>query len=212
MKAVTHNVLVDLKSRAAGSVVTKALESRPQIACFQEFNPDNLDLLRNLDDYTLCVDTAKGLPVLLKKRYVQKVLRVRGLHMAPDFTGGRPTPATEVLFVNRFGTKIAVLDTHPMAHHDRPAYHAAFKTALKNIEAWGRVTHKEGYVPMVFMDGNGADVLSGLINCWDGHQKKPTGPGGMTIDGVWTTQHSRSVDTFNTLSDHNGVLVEYDKI
>lgn len=212
MKAVTHNVLVTLKERGARAVIKTALESSPQIACFQEFNPDNVDLIMHLDDHKLCLGEAKGLPVLLKYRYIQRVLRVHSLTMAPDFSGGRPTPATEVLFLNKFGAKVAVLNTHPMAHHDRPAYHEAWKTAIRNIEAWGRVTHAEGYIPMVFMDGNGVDVLDGLINCWNGHRRKPTGPGGETIDGVWTKQFARSVDTFSTLSDHNGVLAVYDKL
>jgi hypothetical protein len=212
MKAVTHNVLVDLKERGARSVVATALDSRPHIACFQEFNPDNLPILNEYQDYEIRLGHARGLPVLLKKKYVRHVIRTQGLTMAPDFMGGRPTPATEVLFVNKFGVKIGVLNTHPMAHHDKPSYLGAFKVAVKNIEAWGRAAHQDGYVPMVFMDGNGVDVLQGLINCWNGHRRFPTGPGGNTIDGIWTKQYSQSVETFETLSDHNGVLAVYDKL
>ncbi|HEY5446897.1 MAG TPA: hypothetical protein VIJ87_21030 [Pyrinomonadaceae bacterium] len=211
MKAVTHNVLVDLELRDAISVVTKALKSRPHIAAFQEFNPDNAMILKGLKDYAVYTASAKGLPVLLKKPYVKKVHKVDSLILAKDFPGGRPTPGTEVFFENRFGTHVAVLNTHPMAHHDKPAYRAAFKVAITHIEAWSREAKTLGYIPMVFMDGNGADHLQGLVSCWDGQPKLPTGPGGETIDGVWTVKKSAVVTTFETLSDHNGVLVKYER-
>lgn len=211
MKAVTHNVLVTLNPADAVSVVNIAMKSRPQIACFQEFNKDNTHILEQFEGYELCVGSAKGLPVLLKTKYVRKLQQVSGVVIAKDFPGGRPTPGTEVLFINRFGTHIAVLNTHPMAHHDRPAYRAAFKEALVNIEAWARGIKTMGYIPLVFMDGNGADRLSGLISCWDGNIKLPTGPGGHAIDGVWTVKQAKSVSTFETKSDHNGVLAKYDR-
>lgn len=209
MKVVTHNILKTLNEADALKCVHTALASRPQIVGFQEFEPAYLDALQKLNLYKVIHGHASILPVLIKKAYLKKLMDVRTVTLVDSFPGGRPTPATEVIFENRYGVKIAVLNTHPLAHHDKPSYKAAWQKAISESESWIAKMKGHNFVPVVTMDGNGAFLLSGLTNCWEGHAKKPTGPGGNTIDCVWTIKKADAVETFTTPSDHNGVLATY---
>jgi hypothetical protein len=187
---------------------------RPQIVCFQEFDPNDEEALSlTAANYRVIQPKgSKGLPILLKKTYVESVISTKSLTMATGDSGVRPTPATEVVFWNRFGTKTAILNTHPMAHLDDPDHRAAHKTAIENIEEWVAEQSIRGNLPMVFMDGNGTKKIKGLVSCWEGHNPKPTGPGGATIDIIFAPKASDGVDTFDTPSDHNGVVATYKRL
>lgn len=211
MKAVTHNIKHTLGLSQTKKSVRRALTTKPQIVSFQEFDPqDNEALIAVKKNYhILQPNGSRGLPVLLRKKYVRRIVDQQTLVMSKGSDGVRTTPATQVLFVNRYGTRIAVLNTHPVAHHERPEYKKHFGIAINSIENWAQDVSEAGYVPMLMMDGNGADKIRGLVSCWEGNHKLPTGPGGRTIDGTWTAKNAYDVHTFGSPSDHNGVVAYY---
>lgn len=226
MKVVTHNIKHTLDLEGTKISVNRALRNRPQIVAFQEFDPNDVAALTrhgsvvDLDKphtlrtprgkpYLICVGNAKGLPVLLRDRYVDHIVSIHSDLIVKRVKGLRPTPATFVRFVNRHGMEISVMNTHPMAHHDIPKNKAAFESARSFINNWGQRELRSGWTPIILMDGNGLREVYGLTSCWEGNQKLPTGPGGNTIDMIFTDRRADSVDTFGTPSDHNGVIARY---
>jgi hypothetical protein len=224
MRAVTHNIVHTLNLGDTSRAVKRALLSSPQIVSFQEFDQNDdlaLKLIgdfadekglfprHNKKNYVVCRGKVTGLPVLLRKAYVDKILSIRSIQVTKKHGAARASFATEVIFMNRWGHEVAVLNSHPVAHHERPDFRASFEEAKKYYPRWAQEQKKSGFIPMVMMDGNGIKDIAGLISCWDGHQEMPTGPGGLTIDAVWTLGRSDAVDTFGTPSDHNGVVATY---
>lgn len=225
MRAVTHNIVHTLNKANTSEAVRRALVTHPQIVSLQEFDPNDdlvlrrvgefvgrdLSLPKNKKEYYICRGKARGLPVLLRRPYVDAIHSMRSVTVAKRRSGVRPTPGTEVIFTNRHGVRIAVLNTHPTAHHEKPAYRAAFVDAKVFVEAWALRMKRIGLYPIVMMDGNGLVFIPGMTSCWEGNQSLPTGPGGRTIDVIFTLQHALNVDTFGTPSDHDGVVAQYSR-
>lgn len=226
MKVVTHNIKRTLSFEETKVCVHRALATRPQMVGLQEIPSKHDGVLklhgefvdrRHLQfvskakkKYLICRGKSNVLPVLLKRSYVKKIHEIKTITVAPRRIGVRPTPGTFVLFTNRFDRKIALLNTHPTAHHEKAAYKRAFREAGLFCNRFAREWIEEGDTPIILMDGNGLNHVDHLTSCWLGNESLPTGPGGNTIDIVFATKNADDVHTFPSPSDHNGVVVHYE--
>lgn len=123
----------------------------------------------------------------------------------------RDTKGLEVI-IDRPLCQAAVLVTHLMAHHDRPANRRAWEQGKAACREWAREQQAAGREAWVLVDANKHLMeLPPLVSCWDGRREIPTFRGRRTIDIIYGPRRARSVRTVPFgVRDHDGVVAEYD--
>jgi hypothetical protein len=136
-----------------------------------------------------------------------ELLAVRTITLAKG-RGVRATKACEALIRERAtGALHVVLNLHLLAHHDRPAYAAAWRQGRAAAIEWAESWH--GFNRWVMGDTNKhLMALPPLVSCWHGNKVDPTfGP--RTIDNIYADRHATHVHAIETPSDHNAVVADY---
>lgn len=224
MRLATHNVKVDLPDPRAAAAVRVVLQRNPDVLGLVEWGRSRRSVLAKFGTvvvfprlrtlwlaypdagYVFCYPIG-GQPVGVDASR-QEVLAVKRRRLSGKRPGVRPTFGTELHFRSRSDGKMrAVLNVHPVAHHDRPANAEAHAEAVKSIREWVEEWH--GYDRYVLGDMNARAVdLPPLKSCWDGRRDQPTGPHGGAIDHIYGPDGFASVEVIDTPSDHHAVIAD----
>lgn len=222
MRIASHNVLVNLPDHRAAASVEAVLAHKPHLFGLQEWGRSRRKILKSYGKVLLFprvrfhlgpphpyagyvfVYPLGGQPVAVDaSRFEVTVAKRRKLSGARD--GVRPCYGTEVQVIPREGGKtIAILNVHPVAHHDRPENLAAWEEAIESIREWAE--EWAGFRRYVVGDFNKQRVdIPGLISCWAGREDEDTFRD-RTIDHIYGPRGFASAFTVNTPSDHHAVL------
>lgn len=222
-RLASHNVKVDLPDPDAARAVRLVLQRSPDILGLQEWGRDRRSVLRKFgtvvmfprlrrlfanypDAGYVFVYPLGGQPVGFDASRFE-VLHVRRVKLSAKRPGVRPTYGTRVKFRKRGGKTQAVLNVHPVAHHDRPQNALAHLEAVESIREWVESWH--GFDRYVMGDMNSRHVaLPPLVSCWDGRRDLPTGPHGGAIDHIYGPRGFESVEVIDTPSDHHAVVAD----
>lgn len=223
-RLASHNILVSLPDPRAAAAVRRVLQTGPDIIGLQEWGRSRRSVLKRFGTvvmfprlrrlwfdypdagYVFCYPLG-GQPVGVNASEYE-VLVVRRKRLSGRRPGVRPTFGTEVQFRKRGGGPTqAVLNVHPVAHHDRPQNAAAHLEAVESIRAWVEDWH--GFDKYVMGDMNSRHVaLPPLVSCWDGRKALPTGPHGGAIDHIYGPRGFSAVEVVDTPSDHHAVIAD----
>jgi hypothetical protein len=221
IRVATANILKTLDRRPARRALLSVLAHRPAFGGLQEWEADRDAILRELgyltrtpyarklpsEDYVF-LRPLHGGPVAFYDAARYDLARLRSRLLAH---GPRPTRATELILQDkRSGALVPVLDLHLLAHHDRPAYEAAWRAGRGAAMDWAEQWH--GGPAFVLGDTNKHRMdLPPLRSCWDGRAAQPTGPGGGTIDSIYARERALEVETIAHDGDHKAVVATYRK-
>lgn len=223
----THNVKVDLDDTRAGNSVAAVLRYQPDIIGLQEWGRSRRSILRNLGrvvtfpriryhvgpphkqtGYVFAYPLG-GQPVGVRADVIE-VVSVRRIKLSAKRPGVRPTFGTELVCqIRETNETVAVLNVHPVAHHDRPENKAAWVEAVESIEDWsdGWAGFRRFVVGDMNKQGHRVD---GLVSCWSGRESEGTFRT-RTIDEVYATRRADSVHVIHTPSDHDAVIAVYEE-
>lgn len=227
MRVATANVLKTLDPDEAGASLDAVLARRPQIVGLQEWQRDRRDVLARrgalyrlprlrkrlgrkpaTSGYVFGYPLGGAPPVGVDAAWGE-LLAVRSITLSRARKGVRASKACEAIIrVHETGAIVPVLDLHLLAHHDRPAYLAAWRegraAAIEWAESWA------GFERWVLGDTNKHLMdLPPLVSCWKGNDVEPTGPGGGTIDQIYGVRRASKVRRIKTLSDHYSLVADY---
>lgn len=226
VKIGTHNVKVSLADKAAAQALAIALATGLVILGLQEWGRGRrrrlaehatqvrfTALRRRLKDhpvtgFAFAYPRFGGQPVVVDATW-GRILSARAVKLSRRRRGVRATYGTEVLILElATGRLWAVLNVHPVAHHDRPANKAAHTEAIQRMEDWVESWH--GHARVVLGDMNKRLMRLGqLHSCWEDRPGAGTGPGGSTIDHVYADKAATQAVAIRTPSDHKLVVATY---
>lgn len=228
MKVITCNVLVNMHITPTKWALDKLLSKKPHILSIQEWEgKERTQLLKNrttvikfprlrkfagtaypTTGYVSAIPARGGPPVIVDASWGE-VLTCRRITLAPARKGVRATVATEALIRVRQTQKvIPVLNTHLLAHHDRPEYKAGWERGRRAAEDWAESW--AGYFCLVMGDMNDHMMpLPPLVSCWTAKKPRPTFGVHRTIDHIYARIVSRTVRVFDVGSDHLAVEATY---
>ena len=224
MRLASHNVWVNLDDTHAEHAVSKVLRYRPDIIGLQEWGRSRRTILRDLGRVTafpriryhvgpphkqagyVFAYPIGGQPVGVNAA-VLEIVAVRRRKLSAKRPGVRATYGTELIAQLRdTGETVAVLNVHPVAHHDRPQNKAAHTEAVESIREWAE--EWAGFRRYVMGDMNARNVrIPGLRSCWDGRPAEGTFRG-RAIDHIYGIHPFHTVRVVNTTSDHHAVVVD----
>lgn len=222
MKVASANILGSLNDQQAAIRVRQMLAHEPTILGLQEWRPGRASLLRDhghvfryprgarrypRSGYVFAYPQRGGQPIGVDAEWGW-IVYARELTLVPAGKGLRATDATEALVQDRSGTIHACLNTHLMAHHDRPENREAWRDGVRAIRAWA--VSWDGYERWVMADVNKHLLdMPPLVSCWDGNKVQATFRG-RTIDGVWGNRRAARVRVVDFEGrDHDGVAATY---
>lgn len=224
LRLASHNVKVDLDDTHAGNSVARVLRTRPDIIGLQEWGRSRRSVLRNLGRVTMFPNLRYhvgpphqqsgyvfayplgGQPIGVNAEKVE-IVSVRRIKLSSKRPGVRPTFGTELVCqIRETNETVAVLNVHPVAHHDRPDNKAAHAEAVENIQRWAESWG--GFRHYVMGDMNSSRVtIPGLRSCWDGNPAGGTFRG-RAIDHIYGRDGFAHAFTVNTRSDHHAVVAD----
>lgn len=226
MRIATANVLVRLGPDEASVALTKTLARRPTILGLQEWGRGRKGLLREVGrifrlptlrrkvgrshpaaGWVFGYPLTGGQPVGVDAAQAE-LLSVRRVFLAAARRGVRPTWGTEALIrLRATGELVVVLNTHLIAHHDRPANKAAWEEGVASINRWH--ASWPGHRCYVVGDMNRQRLqLEGLVSCWVGNKRESTFRH-RVIDEVYGPAQADHADAIDTPSDHDSVIATY---
>ena len=217
----TANILKTLDRRPARRALLAVLAHRPAFGGLQEWEPARDTILHELGYLTrtpfarklphegyVFLRTLHGGPVAFYDAARYDLVRLRSRLLAH---GPRPTRGTEMVLHDKAADRLVpVLNLHLLAHHDRPAYDAAWRDGRSAACDWVEKWH--GGQAFVLGDTNKHLMdLPPLRSCWDGRHPLPTGPYGGTIDNIYARGRAVDVETVQHDGDHDAVVATYRK-
>lgn len=226
MRIGTLNVKVDLDDGKALASLDDMLYAEPDILGLQEWPRDRSTILRQRGTVIMFprlrrlfrrqptsgyvfVYPIGGQPVGYDAEKFQLVA-VRSHRLARRRFNVRATRGTEVILMRRAGGTVAVLNTHLVAHHDRPLNAEAWEEGRKAVFRWS--LKWIGYRRFVMGDMNKnltrLGGSPGLVSCWAGHAAEPTFRD-RVIDHIYGNRLSKAAYVVPTPSDHHGVIADY---
>ena len=224
MRIATHNVWVNLDDTHAEHAVAKVLRYEPDIIGLQEWGRSRRSILRDLGRVTVFPKIRYhvgpphkqvgyvfayplgGQPVGVNAAKVE-IVAVRRRKLSEKRPGVRPTHGTELIAqLRETNETVAVLNVHPVAHHDRPENKAAHTEAVESIREWAEEWRQ--FRCYVVGDMNARNVkIPGLRSCWEGRPAEGTFRG-RPIDHIYGPHPFGTVRTVNTTSDHHAVVAD----
>lgn len=223
MRLITHNILVSLNDTDAASCVQTCLDYDPDIIGLVEVGRGRRNVLAKFGtviaapklrrlfrkaptDGIVWVYPLGGQPIGVRADKFE-VLTVRRLVIAPAAEGVRQTDATEVTLRPRAGGRtIAILNTHPVAHHSRRRNLIAWRRAMVSIDNWADAW--SGFPRYVMGDLNKEHVtIDGLVSCRKGNGDLPTFRG-RPIDHIFGPRPFADAVTVATKSDHRALVAD----
>lgn len=226
MRLATHNVKVTLDDADAAACLDAVLAYEPDVIGLVEWGRNRRHILartgmvvaaprfgrlfrKHPTTGLLWLYPEGGQPVGIRADKAE-ALTVRRLIIAEAADGVRQTDATEVVVRDRkTGKRKAILNTHPVAHHDRRANRRSWGQAMDSIDDWSESW--AGYDRYVLGDLNKARVaIDGLTSCRVGNGELATF-NGRPIDHIFGRRKFADAITVKTKSDHRALVADEDR-
>lgn len=223
MRLITHNILVSLNPADTATCVQTCLDYDPDVIGLVEVGRGKRDVLakfgtviaaprlralfrKHPTDGIVWVYPLGGQPVGVRADKYE-VLTVRRLVISPAADGVRQTDATEVVLRDRrTGKRKAILNTHPVAHHNRRANLRSWRRSMQSIDDWA--DSWTGYDRYVMGDLNKEAVrIEWLVSCRVGNGDLPTFRG-RGIDHIFGPRKFADAITVKTESDHRALVAD----
>lgn len=231
MRLATHNVKITLDDTDAAACLNAVLAYEPDVIGLVEWGRARRKILaatgtvvaaprlralfrKHPADGLVWVYPIGGQPVGVRADKYE-VLTVRRLVIAPEANGVRQTDATEVVLRDRrTGKRKAILNTHPVAHHNRRANLRSWRRSMQSIDDWA--DSWTGYDRYVMGDLNKETVrIEGLTSCRVGNGELPTfdsrdrdGDPDRGIDHIFGPRKFADATTVKTESDHRALVAD----